>query len=84
MVRRRAPYWRSATLLWNAIGFIDLVAAVTLGVGSAPDSPLRFIFEESVPGTMATLPWLLIPGFLVPVYLLTHLAVFAQIAARDR
>jgi hypothetical protein len=84
MVSRRTAYWRSAALLWNTFGFIDLVAAVTLGVGSAPDSPLRFIFEESVPGTMAALPWFLIPGFLVPIYLLAHLAIFARIAVRER
>jgi hypothetical protein len=84
MAARRMPYWRSATLLWNTLGFIDLVAAVTLGFGSAPGSPLRFIYEESVPGTLATLPWFLIPGFLVPIYLLSHLAVFARLAAAAR
>jgi hypothetical protein len=28
---------------------------------------------------MGYLPWLLVPGLLVPLYLLTHLAVFAQL-----
>ena len=84
MALRRVPHWRAITLSWNVIGFIDLVAAVAIGLGSAPGSPVRFIFEASAPNTMATRPWMLIPGFLVPVYLLAHLAVFARIAARDR
>jgi hypothetical protein len=71
-------------LAWNVFGFVDLVAAVTLGIGSQPAFPLRFIFEEPGTGLMATLPWLLIPGYLVPLYLLTHLAVFAQLAASAR
>jgi hypothetical protein len=79
---RRAPFWRATVLLWNLVAFIDLVTAVTLGIGSAPGTPLRFIVEDAVPGTINTLPWILIPAFLVPVYLLTHLAVFAQLAHR--
>jgi hypothetical protein len=79
LAHRGAPSWRPITLAWNAVGFVDLLAAVTLGVGSAPGSPLRFIHEAAVPGTIATLPWVLIPGFLVPLYLLTHVAVFARL-----
>jgi hypothetical protein len=82
-VHRRIAGWWTATLVWNALGFLDLVAAVTLGVGSAPGSPFRFIHEAPGSGAMGTLPWLLIPGFLVPIYLLTHLAVFARLA-RER
>ena len=82
LVHRRGPGWRPVTLAWNAFGFVDLLVAVTLGVGSQPAFPLRFIFEEPGTGLMASLPWLLIPGYLVPLYLLTHLAVFAQLAAR--
>ena len=79
LAHRRAPGWQTATLAWNAVGFLDLTAAVSLGVGSTPGSPIRFIYEDAVPGTMATLPWAVIPGFLVPLYLLTHLAVFARL-----
>jgi hypothetical protein len=81
LVHRRAPGWRPLALAWNAFGFVDLLVAVTLGVGSQPAFPLRFIFEEPGTALMASLPWLLIPGYLVPLYLLTHLAVFAQLAA---
>jgi hypothetical protein len=85
LAHRRGPGWRGLALGWNAIAFVDLVVAVTLGIGSQPGAPFRFIFEAPGTALMGTLPWLLIPGFLVPLYLLTHLAVFAQLAsARTR
>lgn len=79
-IHRRVNGWRTLTLAWNLFGFVDLVTAVTLGVGSASDSPARFIFESPSTDAMGFLPWLLIPGVLVPLYLLTHLAIFAQLA----
>jgi len=75
----RTPGWRPLALAWNALAMADLVTAVSLGVGSS-DSPLRFIFESPSSGAIGTLPWAMIPGFLVPLFMLTHLAIFAQIA----
>lgn len=72
---------RGIGLLWNTLGLADLVLAVTLGVGSAADSPARFIYESTDSGTMASLPWLLVPGFLVPIYILLHLAIFQRLRA---
>ncbi len=81
MIHRGAPGWRTLALIWNTAGLLDLLTAVSLGVGSAPDSPLRFLFESPNSGAVATLPWVMIPGFLVPLYLLTHLTVFVRLAA---
>jgi len=81
LARRRAPFWRPLALAWNAFALVDLVFAVALGIGSAPDSPVRFIFEDTATGTLGTLPWVLIPAFLVPLYVLTHVAVFARLVA---
>ena len=78
-IRRGAAGWQRYALAWNALGTLDLVAAVTLGVGSAPGFPLRFIFQQPDTGAMGSLPWLLIPGFLVPMYLITHLFIFARL-----
>jgi hypothetical protein len=66
---------------WNAVGALDLFAAVTFGALSAPGTPFR-IFPEA-PGTLAmgTLPWMAIPSFLVPLFLLTHLAVAVRLRA---
>ena len=37
------------------------------------------MFEQPGSGIMGTLPWFLIPGFLVPLYLITHLFIFARL-----
>jgi hypothetical protein len=75
------PAWLG---LWNALGALDLVVAVTLGLLSAPGTPLR-LFTEG-PGTLAiaALPWIMIPALLVPIYLLIHLAVWAKLRALPR
>jgi hypothetical protein len=81
-IRRRAPGWRPLAALWNTVGLLDLAAAVSLGIGSTADSPVRFIHESSSTNTMASLPWLMIPGFLVPFFLLVHGAIYAQLFSR--
>jgi hypothetical protein len=87
-IHRGVRGWPILTFAWNLIGAADLVTAVTLGVGSAPNSPVQFIFESQAASAVAFLPWVLIPGVLVPLYLLTHLAIFSQlfefVAHRDR
>lgn len=80
-IRHRISGWRPLTFAWNLLGFADLVTAVTLGLGSAANSPVRFIYETPNSGAVAALPWVLIPAVLVPVYLITHLIVFAQLAS---
>ncbi len=76
--QRRIAGWQALVLAWNTLGFADLITAVTLGVGSS-DSPLRFIAESPASTAVATMPWVLIPAFLVPTFLLIHLVVFAQL-----
>ena len=78
---RRALAWRTLILVWNSLGLLDLIAAVGLGVASAEGSPLRVFYGEPSTAIMAGLPWLLIPAFLVPNLILTHLAVFRAIRA---
>ena len=80
-IRRQAPGWRWYTAAWNTLGMADLLAAVTLGVGSAPGSLVRFNFEAPGSGAITSFPWVLIPAFFVPLFLLTHLAIFASLAA---
>jgi hypothetical protein len=80
-VYRRAKGWRAALSVWNTFGLADLVVAVSLGVLSSP-GPLRRIFAEPGAGLMTSLPWLLIPGFLVPLLVTVHLAIFYRLYAR--
>jgi hypothetical protein len=75
---RRSAAARQTVWLWNSFGLLDLIAAVGLGVASAP-GPLQVIDTDPGAGIMTTLPWLLIPGFLVPLLASTHLAVFYRL-----
>jgi hypothetical protein len=79
LVASRGPAWRPVLLTWNALGLADLATAVTLGVLSTP-GPLHLIRNEPATGLMATLPWLIIPAFLVPLLVTTHLAIFYRLA----
>lgn len=75
---------RGALFAWNLFGTLDLIAAVTLGIMSAPGSPLQ-VFGGAI-GSEAVwmLPWSNIPTLLVPFYLITHGIVFAKLAQADR
>lgn len=83
-IHRRVARWRALTLAWSSLGLLDALGALTLGVGSAAASPLRFIYESPDSSVMGTLPWLLVPGFLMPIYILTHFAIFAQLVVDAR
>lgn len=82
MVYRMGDNARLMIMIWNSLGLLDLVAAVGLGATSSP-GPLRLIFAEPGTAIMTTLPWLLIPGFLVPLLASTHLAVFYRLFRRE-
>jgi len=72
---------RAIVWTWNLIGIADLIAAVGLGVMSSP-GPLRLIFAEPSSAIMTTLPWLLIPGFLVPLLFMVHIGIFIRLTKR--
>jgi hypothetical protein len=78
---RRTRSARAIVWTWNVIGIIDLIAAVALGATSSP-GPVRLIFTEPSSAIMTTLPWLLIPGFLVPLLIAVHVGVFIRLAQR--
>jgi hypothetical protein len=71
----------AALFAWNALGAVDLVVAVLLGVGSAPGSPIQFIDAGVGSSGITVLPWVLIPTVLVPFYLILHGLIFVRVAA---
>ncbi len=83
MVARDWPGSRRVALAWNALGLLDLVDAVGLGVTSSP-GPLRVFVGDPSSAIMSELPWVLIPCFVVPLLVFTHLAVFARLAGSPR
>ena len=82
IVYRRASNFRQVLWVWNVIGALDLIAAVFLGATSSP-GPARLFFGEPSAAIMTTLPWLLIPGFLVPLLFAVHIGIFLRLAATD-
>jgi hypothetical protein len=70
---------RGLVLAWNTLGMADLITAIGLGVTSSP-GPLQVFSGEPDSSIMAILPWVLVPCFLVPLFMLTHLAVFYRLA----
>ena len=75
------PAW---LVVWNALGALDLIVAVSLGVLSAPGTPFRVFTAE--PGTVAmtAVPWIIVPALLVPLYLLIHLTIAAKLRSLQR
>lgn len=69
---------------WNALGTLDLLVAVGLGITSAAGSPLQLIHAGVGSQAMQYLPLCLVPTVLVPFYLLTHAIVAAQLRVRSR
>jgi hypothetical protein len=70
--------------IWNVFGAFDLVVAVSLGALSMPNTPFH-VFTKA-PGTLAmtTVPWVLVPAMLVPIFLLIHLAIATRLRAETR
>ena len=81
-VARLGARVRPLVLLWNALGVADLVIALTLGPLSAP-GPLQVFVGPPDSSPMTTLPWLIIPGFLVPILFFIHVVIFHRLLARN-
>jgi hypothetical protein len=80
LVAREATGWRPIAFLWTLFAIADLILAIGFGVTSAYDSPLRIFAGGPDTTMMSELPMFLIPGFLVPLFVLTHIAVFVRLA----
>jgi hypothetical protein len=66
----------TAFLRWNLFGMLDLVVAISIGALSA-------LLATGAPGevstiAMARLPLLLVPAFLVPLFLMLHISALLQ------
>ena len=73
---RRVP--KGLIFAWNALGLTDLAVAITLGTASAP-GPLQVFQGGPSSAIMIGLPWLLIPGFLVPLLAFVHFCTFYRL-----
>jgi hypothetical protein len=66
---------RMAVLLWNAFGLFDILMVMALAARQAAADPG---FQNG----LASLPLSLLPTFIVPMVIATHVLVFVWLAAR--
>jgi hypothetical protein len=67
------PGHRKGFIIWNALGILDLVVAVTTGTTSRLVHPHGLAADA-----MTVLPLSIVPTFLVPLFLIMHIIVIAQ------
>jgi hypothetical protein len=67
------PGHRKGFIVWNALGILDLVVAVTTGTTSRLVHPHGLAADA-----MTVLPLSIVPTFLVPLFLILHIIVIAQ------
>jgi hypothetical protein len=70
---------RTWLTLWNWLGALDLINAVTLGLLSAPGTPFRVFAEGPGTSAMGTLPWVMVPAMLVPLYFFIHFTIAVKL-----
>ncbi len=67
-------------VVWNLLGILDLVVAVS--VGALSSALASGVAGEVTTGPMAQLPLVLIPAYLVPLFIMLHLAALFQAQRR--
>ncbi|MBB5064936.1 hypothetical protein [Granulicella mallensis] len=68
---------------WNILGLLALLNVVTRAILTAP-GPLHLIHSEVPDRMISTFPFLLIPGFFVPLAVVLHLLAIRAIGSRFR
>ena len=72
------PQRTRSAVLWNTFGMLDLVAAIVLGVMSAPGSLLQ-IFPDPGSEAMTRLPFSFVPTVLVPMWMVLHAIIWVKL-----
>ena len=69
----RAPFARAIVLVWNAVGLLDIIFVVS--------SALRFgLHDWQSMHVLRELPLSLLPMFLVPLIIASHVLIFVRLA----
>ncbi|MDH5485305.1 MAG: hypothetical protein OEY43_08745 [Gammaproteobacteria bacterium] len=63
---------------WNTFGLIDFIVAVTVGVLTQTDA-IWFAANGISSDIMVVFPFVLIPGFLVQLFTITHIIIYLQL-----
>ena len=76
LIRRPGFVTGPIFVIWNLLGILDLVVAVSLGALNSGFVP--GLAGEMTTAAMAQLPLVLIPAYLVPLFIMLHLAALVQ------
>jgi hypothetical protein len=76
LVRRPGFAASRGFVIWNLLGILDLVAAV--GIAALLATQATGAVREASVTQMARLPLLLVPAYLVPVFIMLHLSALLQ------
>lgn len=71
---RDRPAGRVIYGVWNAVGLVDILAVLAMGVHEASADP-------SSMDAMLELPLCLLPTFIVPMILFTHMVIFLRLSS---
>jgi hypothetical protein len=74
----RRPFPTKTFIVWNLLGCLDLVLAVTLGV-LASRTPIGILAGDVTTRLMGQFPLSLIPTFFVPLLLILHLISLSRV-----
>jgi hypothetical protein len=74
----RRPFPTKTFIVWNVLGSLDLVLAVTLGV-LASRTPIGILAGDVTTRLMGQFPLSLIPTFFVPLLLIIHLISLSRV-----
>jgi hypothetical protein len=74
----RPPFPSRTFVVWNVLGCLDLVLAVTLGVLASP-TPIGILAGDATTRLMGQFPLSLIPTFFVPLFLILHLICLSRV-----
>lgn len=73
---------RRTFVLWNLLGLLDLVMAVTLGILASP-TPFGILAHGLTTAVIGKFPMSLIPAFFVPLLIILHLISLARAEAAN-
>jgi hypothetical protein len=74
----KRPFPKRTFIVWNVLGSLDLVDAMTLGV-LASASPVGILGGDVTTRLLGQFPLSLVPTFFVPLLLILHLICLARV-----
>jgi hypothetical protein len=72
---------RRHILAWNSFGVLDFIIALSLGVMTRTEGPLQ-VSQAVSSDILVSFPFVIIPGYLVQLLLISHIIIYLQCMRR--